>query len=97
MTQSKGKWLAYLVARVVAYRCLVLLRDWLLGATMTRESQEAENEAEAASHLVHRSGSEPSFRGSTPSRCFERHLPHGTVVSDTRTPLLAYRIRGITE
>ena len=76
-------------------------RDWLLGATTARESQGAENEAEAASHLVHRNGSEPSFQGSTPPR-FERqqanrHLAHGTIVSDTHTPLLAYKIRGLTE
>ena len=47
--------------RVVAYRCLVVLRDWLLGTTTAQESQGAENEAEAASHLVHRSGSELSL------------------------------------
>ena len=103
MMQSRVKWLAYLVAHVIVYRRLVVLPDWSLRATMAREwGTRVENEAEAASYLVHRSCSEPSFRGSTPSRCFElqqadRLLAHGTVASDTCTPLLAYRIRGLME
>ena len=72
----------------------MVLRDWLLGATTARESQGAEDEAEAASHLVNRSGGEPSFFERQQAN---RHLAHGTVVSGTRTPLLAYKIRGLTE